>query len=142
MSCRHSCENVGNTCLELFISLVLAVAVGVLFAYALIPGIVTGIWIVFGLAVLNLILLIVGLYTASIFRRSSLGRCLFCKGQIFLAGIIGTILLALVLLSIQTFIVPTSILIAAIVAIGAFFAALMGVELVVFLTCLIKRLRD
>ena len=141
MRCNNCCGDPCSTCIEVVISIVLAAVVGVLFIYGLIPDIVTGLWILFGLAVLNLVFLVTGLYTASIFRRTPLARCLRCRGTIFLAGIIGTIFMTLVLLSITTLLPTLTILITILVSIGAFFAALMGVELVLFISCLINGLR-
>lgn len=135
MNCRDCCRS--TICLEVVISVVLGAAVGVLYAFGFITALTTVVWILFGLAVLNLILLVAGLYTASIFRRTPLARCLCCKGGIFLAGIIGTIVMALVLLSITIIISDT---VAALVALLVFFAALMGIESILFIKCLICEL--
>ena len=133
MNCNECCESSCSIWIEVLISLVLAAAVGVLFALGFVTNIVTVVWVIFGLAVLNLILLVAGAYMASIFRRSPLARCLCCKGGIFLAGIIGTIVMAIVLLS---FTIVVTDFVAALVAILAFFAVLMTVELITFLSCL------
>ena len=136
MNCGENC--CGNLCIEVVISVVFGALVGVLFAFGFIPAITTAIWIFFGLAVLNLIFLVAGVYTASVFRRTPLAVCLCCGGAVFLAGIIGTIVLAVALLSIV--LVTTSIGIAALVAIGAFFAALMLIALIDLLICILDRL--
>ena len=137
MSCNSCCSNTSNIWIEVLISLILGAAVGVLYAFGFVTAVATGIWILLGLAVLNMIFLIAGLFTASIFRRTPLSRCLICKGGIYLVGIIGTIVMALVLLSIT---IVVSDLIAAFVALLVFFAALMGVESVLFLKCIICEL--
>lgn len=136
MNCGENC--CGNICLEVVISVVLAAVVGVLFAFGYIPAITTAVWIAFGLAVLNLIFLVAGLFTASLFRRTALARCLCCKGSIFLVGIIGTIVLSLAALSIV--LLTTSVWIIILISIGAFFFALMLVELVSLLSCLICKM--
>jgi len=120
------------------VSVVVATVVALLFAFGFVPNIVTAVWIVFGFAVLNLIFLVVGLFGASIFRRTLLGRCLCCNGTILLVGIFGTIILALAALSIT--LVVTSIPIIILIALGAFFAALMVIEFIALLSCLINGL--
>ena len=137
MNCGENCSN--NICIAVIISVVVGAIVGVLFAFGLIPAITTAIWISFGLAVLNLIFLVAGLFTAALFKRTLLARCLRCNGAVLLAGIIGTIVLSIALLSIV--LVVTSIGIAALVAIGAFFTALMLVSLIYLLTCILDSLR-
>lgn len=137
LGCSDNC-GFAWTVIEVVISAVLAVAVGLLLANGLIPEIVTAIWIVFGLAVLNLIFLVSGLYTASIFRGMGLKKCLYCGGNSFLAGIIGTIVLALIALAITTFI--TSVWFFVIVGIGTFFAVFMTIELIRLLSCVIYEL--
>lgn len=139
LGCNENCSSAW-TILEVVISAVLAAAVGLLLANNLIPGIVTALWIVFGLAVLNLIFLVAGLYTASIVRRTPLRRCLFCGGGAFLAGIIGTIVFALMALAITAF--ATSVWFFVIVGIGTFFAVFMTIELIRLLSCLIYELGE
>ncbi len=136
MDCERSCGNPCNICIVVLISVVVATVVALLFAFDFIPNVVTAVWIVFGFAVLNLIFLVVGLFGASVFRRTLLGRCLCCNGTILLVAIIATIILTLAALSIDLII--TSIPIIILFALGAFFATLMVVELAVLLSCLIK----
>lgn len=138
MDCERSCGCPGNVCIEVLISVVAATVVGLLFGFGLILNIVTAVWIVFGFAVLNLIFLVVGLFGASLFRRTLLGKCLCCKGKILLVAIIATIILTIIALSIT--LVSTTIWIVVLIAIGAFFAALMAVEFVLLLSCLINGL--
>lgn len=138
MDCERSCGCPSNICIEVLISVVVATVVGLLFGFGLIPNIVTAVWIVFGFAVLNLIFLVVGLFGASLVRHSLLGKCLCCKGKILLVAIIATIILTLVALSIT--LVSTTIWIVVLIAIGAFFVALMVVEFVLLLKCLLNGL--
>lgn len=137
MDCERSCGCPGNVCIEVLISVVVATVVGLLFGFGLILNIVTAVWIVFGFAVLNLIFLVVGLFGASLGRRTLLGKCLCCKGKILLVAIIATIILTIIALSIT---LTTAIWIIVLIALVAFFATLMAVELVLLLSCLIKGL--
>lgn len=138
MDCDRSCGNPCNICIEVLIAVVAATVVGLLFGFGLIPNVVTALWIVFGFAVLNLIFLVVGLFGAGIFRSSLLGRCLCCNGTILLVSIIATIILAVVALSIS--LVEPTIGIIVLIAVGAFFAALMVIEFISLLICLINGL--
>ena len=138
MNCESSCGNPCNICIEVLVAVVAATVVGLLFGFGLIPNIVTALWVVFGFAVLNLIFLVVGLYGASLVRRSLLGRCLCCNGTILLVSIIATIILAIVALSIS--LVAPTIGIIVLIAVGAFFAALMAIEFISLLVCLINGL--
>jgi len=131
----YLCDDGYSTFLEIIFSIVLGAAIGVLFALNLIPNITTALWIAFGLAVLNLVSLAAGLRTASIFKKTPLARCLCCRGDIFLAGIIGTIITALVALSIV--LVTTAIPIIILIAFAGFFTALMFTQHVLILSCLI-----
>lgn len=137
MDCERSCGCPSNICIEVLISVVAATVVGLLFGFGLIPHIVTAVWIVFGFAVLNLIFLVVGLFSASLFRHTLLGRCLCCKGKILLVAIIATIILTIVALSIT---ITTAIWIIVLIAFVAFFATLMLVEFVLLLKCLLNGL--
>lgn len=137
MNCDYRCSC--NCCLEIVISILVAAAVGVLFAYGFISGIITALWIVFGLAVLALILFVAGLYTSALScRHTPLAECICCKGKCLLAGIIGTIVLALATLSIT--LVQGSIWVIVLISIAAFFAAFMLAELVVLLVCIINKI--
>ena len=136
MDCDRRCQEV--SVLEIVLSILLAIGVAVLYYFALIPFITTALWIIFGLAVLELIFLVAGLFTASIFRRTPLARCLYCRGAIYLAGIIGTIIMTLVCLSIT--LITTSILVDVLIGLVVFFAVLMTIELVTILCCIIAGL--
>ena len=138
MNCERSCGNPCNICIEVLVAVVAATVVGLLFGFGLIPNIVTALWVMFGFAVLNLIFLVVGLYGASLVRRSLLGRCLCCNGTILLVSIIATIILAIVALSIS--LVAPTIGVIVLIAVAAFFAALMAIEFISLLVCLINGL--
>jgi len=136
MDCERRCQHV--SALEIVLSLVLAIGVAVLYYFGYIPFITTALWIIFGLAVLQLIFLVAGLYTASVFRRTPLARCLYCRGKVYLAGIIGTIIMTLVCLAIT--LITTSILVDVLIGLVVFFAVLMTIELIVILSCIINGL--
>ncbi len=138
MDCERICGNRCSICIEVLIAVVAATVVGLLFGFGLIPNIVTVLWIVFGFAVLNLIFLVVGLYGASLVGRSLIGRCLCCNGVILLVSIIATIILTIIALSIS--LAVPAIWLIVLVAVGAFFAALMAIEFISLLVCLINGL--
>ena len=138
MDCDRSCSR-GCGCINIVISVVLAIVVGVLFFFRLIPGIAIAIWVVLALAILNLIFLIAALFIASSeHKHSALTKCLCSHGICFLVGIIGTIVLCLVAISIP--LIPTLIPVVIIVAIGTFFAAFMATQLIALVRCIICRL--
>ncbi|NLT64780.1 MAG: hypothetical protein GXY01_10070 [Clostridiales bacterium] len=132
-ACDSSLSYIG-----IVMSIMLAAPVGVLFSFGLIPAITTAIWIVFGLAVLLLTFLAAGLFITLIFRSSPLTRCLYCRGNYLLAGTVGTIVSALAALSIT--LITTSVPIIILISIGAFFAALMLMEVIIFFSCIIDEL--
>ena len=136
MDFGYLCDDGYSTFLEIVFSIALGAAIGVLFAFDFIPGITTALWIAFGLAVLNLVSLAAGLRTVTISKKTPLARCLCCRGDVFLAGIIGTIITALVALSIL--LVSTAIPIIILIAFAGFFTALMFTEQVLILSCLIS----
>ena len=138
MDCERTCGNPCNICIEVLIAVVAATVVGLLFGFGLIPNIVTALWVVFGFAVLNLIFLVAGLYEAALVRRSLLGSCLCCNSTILLVAILATLVLAIVALSIS--LTATTIGIIVLIAVGAFFAALMAIEFVALIVCLINGL--
>lgn len=136
MHCGRFCR---FSFLEIFLCILLGAAVGVLFWFNFLSGINTAVWIVFGLAVLILIFLVAGLYAASAFRRTPLARCLACRGVLLLTATIGTLVMAIGALSIT--LTTTSIWVTALIAVGAFFNALMLIELILLLCCISRGLR-
>jgi hypothetical protein len=135
-----SCDKKGfDACgsIGLVVSIVFGALIGVLFNLGLIPFIVTTVWIVFGLAVLALILLVWGVYLASVSPPGVLRICVDRKGLCLLAGIIGTLIFSIVALSIT---LTTTILITIIIAILAFFFALMLLAIIALLRCIIVNL--
>lgn len=126
-------------CFGVQLALVFGAVVGILFAFGLIPGIVTAAWIAFGLAVLLLIFLIAALLTVSD-RSRILCKCLRKNICCLLIGIIGSIILTIIALSIV--LIPTVTLIAAIVALAAFFFALMIIGLISFICCIVEEYSD
>lgn len=139
MDCKKSCS-IGCSCIGLIISTVFAAAVGVLFFFHLIPNIVTAVWISFGLGVMSLIALSVGLILALAFPCGALYRCLCRHGRCLLVGSMGTIVCALAALAIV--LLAHRILTAILVALGAFFTAMMLIALFSVLLCLLCCLCD
>ncbi len=120
------------------VSIVFGVLVAVLFNLGLIPGITTIVWIVFGLSVLALILLVWGGYLSAVSIPGILRICISRNGVCLLAGIIGTLISAIIALSIT--LVTSSILITVFIGIAAFFFALMIIALIALLRCIIVNL--
>lgn len=135
MNCNKCCGNPCETCITVLVGVVVATIIALLFAFDYIPGIVTALWVVFGFAVLNLIFLVVGQFSASLVRYSILGNCMCCKSAILLVSIIGTIVLSLIALSIT--LVITEIASIVLIALVAFFATLMVLASIWLLRCVL-----
>lgn len=122
----------------LLVSVIAGVAAGILFALNVFPFIAAAAWIAFGLGVLSLLILISGLFSAAEDRSYVLTNCLCRNAAFFLTGIIGTILTAIVLLSINLVLlcIPAIIL----VGIGTFFFSLMIFGLIFFICCIMRAL--
>ena len=138
MSCKDKCGFSACGCLGIVISIVFAAIIAVLFAFGLIPFIVTVTWIAFGLAVLALIILIIGIYSAALCPHNALQKCICRNAICLLAAIIGTIISAIAALAIV--LIPIFISVIILVAIGAFFFALMMIGLIAFISCIVCRL--
>lgn len=116
-------------------ALIASVILGVVTAFLQITGVITVapvfLWVVFGIAVVYL-----GIATlaAALTRRSERSDCLCASLNTLLAGILGTVLFAIVLLAVG--IVATSILSAILVGILLFFFALT----ITGSACLVKQL--
>jgi hypothetical protein len=130
--------NQSNCCLAVAVSLIFGAVIGVLFAFDLVANMVVAAWIVFGIGVLAFVLLFAGVFTSSVTMGGLLPKCLRRNIGYLLAGIIGTIISAIVLLAIE--IVATD-LIAAFVAITAFFFAFMIAEFIIFINSLVYESR-
>lgn len=138
MSWNEKCGFSACSCLGIVISIIFATVIAVLFAFGLIPLIFIGIWIALGLAVLFLILLVIGIYSAATCPHNLLQRCICKNALCLLVAIIGTIITAIVALSI--ILIPVLISSIIIIAILAFFFSLMIIGLVAFIGCLICKL--
>ncbi len=132
---RRPC--VSTCCLGLILGVIFGALVGVLFAFRYIPGIVTGLWIAFGIAVLALILLFAGAYLTEVNTTVSLSKCLYKHMRCLLTGIFGTILSTIVLLS--SALTPSLIIFPILVSVAAMFFMLLIVELITFICCFIYR---
>ena len=80
----------------IIISIFFGIIIGVLFVFGQIPFITTGIWIEFGLAVLALIVLISGLFSAALHNRNVLPLCFHKSTSSLLSAITGTIITAII----------------------------------------------
>lgn len=123
--------NCDNGCLlATVISIFLGAIIGVLFYFGLISAFVIGTWIAFGIAMLALI----GLVAIANNRNNNI--CICAYGRCLLAGIIGTIISAIIALAIE---LSVASIISAIVAaaLGLFFTLLI-IAIVLFIRCLIE----
>ena len=133
MSCKNECNSCGG-CIELLVSIVLGAVVGVLFAFEFIPNITVAVFTVLGLGVLSLVFLMVALFLLNNNQAGCGGFKCICRNlKFWLAGTIGTIILALVAVSIS--LVPTFWPAIVIVSLLAFFFALMIISIVSFVLC-------
>lgn len=135
--CQQRCCAGTFCCIAIIISIVLGTIVGVLFAFGLLPLIATAAWIAFGISILALIFLIVGIYTAAVTTPNALSKCLCRNIACLLAGIIGTLVTTIAALTILLIPVP---LVIALVALAAAFFALLLINLIVFVICFICKL--
>lgn len=130
----RACDTIG-----LIISIVFGALVAALFASGLIPFITTAVWILLGLAGLLLIFLVSGLYlAASSSDSSSLRKCICKSALCLLAGTIGTIILAIIALSVE--LITTSVIVIVIIGLLAFFFALMVLGIISFIRCIVGKL--
>jgi|GEM_PF-6834361 hypothetical protein len=131
-SCPYPCYNY-SIILDVFVAFVLAITVGLLYYFALIPTFEIALWILLGLAGLLLILYALGNFAASFNPQSALAKCLCLYGQYLLIGIIGTIIALIAAFS--AVIIPLSVAAAIIIGIVVLFAVIMIIELIRFFNC-------
>ncbi|MDP4120390.1 MAG: hypothetical protein Q8876_04945 [Bacillota bacterium] len=112
--------------------------VGILFAFRYIPFIVISTWIAFGLGVLTLIFLVIGVFLGAVTGPNALAKCLCKNTTCLLVGVLGTIISALAALSIV--LTPVFISVITLVAIGAFFFSLMILGLIALISCIASKL--
>ncbi|HOJ48593.1 MAG TPA: hypothetical protein PLD48_06985 [Bacillota bacterium] len=136
MSCKKNFDACGS--IGILISIVFGALIAVLFNLGLITFLNIAVWIVFGLSVLFLILLVAGVYLSAVSIPGVLRYCVSKNGLCLLAATIGTLISAIVALSIV--LNPASILITIFIAVFAFFFALMIIALIALLRCIITNL--
>ena len=119
--------------ISIVISAILGAIVGVLFAFDLIPFIGTTAWIALGLGVLTLVILVGTVLAANTRECSTLSKCLCSNGASLLAGAVGTIVTTTVALS--TVLDSALVAVIILVAIAAFFFALMLIGLTSLISC-------
>ncbi|MDP4134197.1 MAG: hypothetical protein Q8882_09315 [Bacillota bacterium] len=130
MNNRCCCCCISCTAVGIFLSIIFAILIGVLFFFGLVPGITTAIWIALGVAAFAAIVTFVNvLQDRNYDHRSCI--CEFLRGLI--VGIVGTIITAIIALAIP--LIPFIVLIAILVGLVAFFLALVISQLVCFLLC-------
>ncbi len=133
LECRRSCGSAG-----VIIGIILGVIVAVLFSLGLTPLILNGIWTALGLSGAVLVY-VMALAAVSSFGGASnvLRECLIRNIRCLLTGIFGSIISALILVSISLEI--SSIVVSVIVGLLALFLTMLIASLVSFLRCLIFR---
>lgn len=139
MSCNSSrCRFNACSCCGILISVIIAAIVAVLFAFYLIPFIEVIVFIALGLAVLTFIILIIGIFLTAVTLSIPLQKCVCKNALCMLVGIIGTIILAIIALAFP--LIPSLVFSIIVIALGAFFFALMIIGLLVFVVCLLCKL--
>lgn len=113
------------------ISVFAGIIIGVLYYFGFIANIVTAVWVALGIAIFNLIFLIL----ISVFGDQKALRCLCKYGECLLTGIIGTIITATAALAIT--LTTGSTLIAILIALVGFFAGFLILSLIYLIKCLI-----
>ena len=132
MSCDNKlCSGCG--CLGVVISAIFGIIAGVLFAFGFIPFVLTTAWIVLGLAVLTLLILVGTVIAVNARECSDLSKCLCKNGACLLTGVVGTILTSIVSLSVVLDVASVPVIV--LVAVVAFFFALMLIGLTSLLAC-------
>lgn len=126
-------HQVFNT-LVIIISIFFGIIIGVLFVFGQIPFITTGLWIEFGLAVLALIILISGLFSSARHNRNGLPLCFQRSTTSLLTGVAGTIITAIIALSVD--LDPSSILDIILVSVVSFFFAFTLFNLIFLIICI------
>ena len=139
MNCGCGCSCSYSRCncpifLDIFVSFIVAIAVGLLFYFGLIPTFEIALWILLGLAGILLILYVLGTFAASFNPQSALATCLCLYGQYLLVGVIGTIIALIAAFSAD--LVPLVVAPAILIGIVVLFAVLMIIELVRFFNCI------
>lgn len=140
MKKNNECCPCGGGCgvLGTILGIIFGVIIAIFFSLGYTPLILTGIWVAFALGAAVLIyVMISGLINSSNEIMSMTGSC-FCKyAKCLLIGSIGTVLAALVAVSIVLDIAVTAIVV--LIGIGAFFFVFMLSALISYIRCLIKK---
>ncbi len=121
------------------VGLIFGTIIGILFSFLLIRNMLTAVWIALGLGVIAFILVFIAALISSVNMCVVLGKCLRGHISCLIAGIIGTIIFGIILLSVA--LNPLFILVRILVAIAAFFFGVMVTELVLLILCLSDALR-
>ena len=138
MNCNNDCGFRACSCFGVIISVVLGAIVGVLFAFNYIAAIVTSAWIALGIAVLALVFLLVLTTTKLANPNISFSSKTCANARCLIVGAIGTIVAALIALSIILDVTSTPVII--LVSIGAFFLSLTIIALAALLQSVMCKL--
>lgn len=117
---------------EIILGAILGIIVGYLAFTTVIPGIITALWIAFGIAGFAILTLIV----LAIAKNRRIAECICDNGACLLAGAVLTILMAIILLSIP--VVIGSLLIAVLIGLATMFLTITLVALSNLILCLVN----
>ena len=140
--CDKKCGCGASCGLAVFVGILFGIAVGVLFAFGLVPNITLAAWAALAIGIVALALLFAAALASGANMCGVLGKCVRQHAVCLLVGIIGTIISAIIIISIT--IVVASLIVQIFVAILAFFFAFMLTELINLIICLAceSRLRE
>jgi hypothetical protein len=137
-SCKK-CSLSACSCLAAVVAIIVGVAVGALFFFSLLPFIQTIVAsIVLELGVWAIAFILVAQILSSLYLPNPLRDCL-CSGiGCLLAGAFGSVILAIIALSVV--LTPYSIISAVIVGLGALFFTLLIISLISFIRCVLCKM--
>jgi len=141
MNCNNNkCCNFNTWgCLAIAAALLLGAAVGALFYFGFLPGIVPDVArIALRLGVLAIAYVLIAQLFSSLYLPNPLRDCLCCGIAPLLVGAFGTVVLAIALLSVA--LVPGNLIFAVLVGLGAAFFTLLIIALIAFINCVLCRL--
>jgi len=138
MSCKK-CDFSALSCLAIAAALLIGAAVGALYYFGFLPLIVPDVArIVLRLGVLTIGYVLIALLFSSLSMHNPVRDCL-CSGIApLLAGAVGSIVLAIAVLSVA--LTPGNVIFAILVGLGAAFFTLMIIALIVFISCVLCRM--
>jgi hypothetical protein len=142
-SCNKKCNFNSCSCLAIAAALLIGAAVGALFYFGFLPGIVPDVaQIAIRLGILTIAYILLAQLFSSLYLPNPVRDCLCCGIAPRLVGAFGTVILGIAILSVA--LTPGNLIFAALVGLGAAFLALLIIALISFINCVLCRmcLRD